>query len=182
MLPETNVDCSLLTSEHGAVAMRPPHMGKEVFGFLWPDGAPEKMPNNITLSFSGKDENGEIMRIAYTQEQIEAQVKKTGWFRPFFPLFISGLKTGVVIVFDREALAKYGDPKSENNKPEMLIARREKSLQLLAEMCGAHKVEYVDGDKHETYHLHTGNAVYTLDVGGNQFDGGWMNISKKVAE
>jgi hypothetical protein len=70
-------------------AMRPDIVEK--WGYLWPDGIPEIPPpiEQIYVSCDTKDQNGKNFKIAYTEEQVEQQVKIYGWFSPYYPLFVS---------------------------------------------------------------------------------------------
>ena len=82
------------------------------------------------------------------------------------------------IIFDRKAVAARATLGNGNNSPEQLIKRRTESLKLLAMLCDADSVEYKDYDKSEEYLITKGKKTYVLDICGNHFDGGWMNITE----
>ena len=84
------------------------------------------------------------------------------------------------IVFDKESIASFGKPNDKDNSPEQLVQRKHNMLLLLAKLCNAPKIEYVDNDKSETYIITKRHAVYTLEANGNHYDGGWINIYKKT--
>jgi hypothetical protein len=54
----------------------------------WPDGLPANSSNpGHDCTYINQD--GYVFRICYTDEQIQAQVRKRGFFAPYFPLFVT---------------------------------------------------------------------------------------------
>jgi hypothetical protein len=85
-------------------------------------------------------------------------------------------KKNVIVIFDRVTLARCSDGRP-GNEPDKLVARREASLRMLGEFCGADKVEYVDYGKSERYFITKDKKTLELFIAGNSFEGGFMNIA-----
>jgi hypothetical protein len=73
------------------LAARPERL-QEAFGYLWPDGVPSEFlcPPLCEMDVSHYiDPDGKEFKIAYTYQQIDTQVARQGYFRPYIPLLIS---------------------------------------------------------------------------------------------
>lgn len=81
------------------------------------------------------------------------------------------------IIFDKEKAGRWGVPNDPHNTADKLIKRREKTLETLGRFVGADCIEYIDDDKVETYLITKAKKILRLDVCGNHFDGGWLNVS-----
>jgi len=50
----------------------------------------------------------------------------------------------------------------------------------LGELCEADEVEYLGGDKSETYHITKGANVYRFSIGSNRVDGGFLEKIQEI--
>ena len=79
--------------------------------------------------------------------------------------------------------------KRTTNKNEDVVQTKEdcvkkfrQCIEDFRKMIGADEIIYTDLGKGETYVISKGNMVATLDIGGNMFDGGYMNIDVKTKD
>lgn len=66
------------------------------------------------------------------------------------------------------------------NKEEAIrhhaLKYREEMLRCLGEFCDAESIEYKDHGKSETYTIKKNRKELVLQIGGNMYDGGFLNV------
>ncbi len=98
--------------------------------------------------------------------------------------------SNVIVEFDRDDLYEMALFNAKNmnrlneedaiKKANETVKRRENSLREMTKFIGGDRIKYEDHGKSETYTISKNGRKLKLEIGGNQFDGGYMN--SKVVE
>jgi len=83
------------------------------------------------------------------------------------------------VIFNKEAVEAYGNPKDPQNTPQKVVERLNAQLIILGEFAEADEIEYINKKRRELYVLTKNEKTLTITAKGNTFDGGWLTVDVK---